>query len=91
MKRRMTFILCAADLAIWAVIALYVLISGSDPATRGLDLAALGAVTTLLLLTALPAFLMSRVERFPTIALALALAFPGAFVLGFALIVATLP
>jgi Kef-type K+ transport system membrane component KefB len=91
MKRRTTFILCAADLAIWALIAVYVLISRSDPATRGLDLAALGAVTALLLLTALPAFLLTRADRYPGGALALALAFPGAFILGFALIVATLP
>jgi Kef-type K+ transport system membrane component KefB len=91
MKRRATLILCAADLAVWALIAVYVLTSRSDPATRGLDLAALGAVTALLMATALPAFLMTRVERSPKFSLTLALAFPAAFVLGFGLIVATLP
>ena len=91
MKRRATLALCAAALAVWALIAFYVLVSRADPATRGLDLAALGAVTLLLLLTALPAFLLSRAGRVPNAALALALAFPGAFVCGFALIVATLP
>ena len=87
----LTLILCAADLAIWAVIAVYALTSRSDPATRGLDLAAFGVVTALLLATALPAFLMARAGRSPTLALTLALAFPAAFLVLLGLIVVMLP
>ena len=91
MKHRVTLILCAADLAIWAVIAMLALFSRSDPATRGLDLAAFGAVTMLFLATALPAFLMARARRSPALALALALAFPAAFLILLGLIVVALP
>jgi hypothetical protein len=79
--RRAVLFLCLADLAAWALIAGLLLTSGSDPATRGLDLAAAAAVTVLFGLTALPAFLLFRRHRAPRTALALALAFPAVFLL----------
>jgi len=90
-KRRFTLILCALDALVWAVIAFTLLSSGSDPATSGLDSAALVAVTALFALTAVPALLLSRARRFPDAALAFALAFPAAFLLLLALVVASLP
>ena len=81
MKRRVTFILCGVDLALWALIAWATFFSGSDPATAGLDTAFGMSVTVLLALTAGPALLLTR--RAPNLALASALAFPGAFVLAF--------
>jgi hypothetical protein len=89
-KRRLTLVVCALGLAGWAIIACYLLFSGSDPATAGLDMAALAAVTALFALTTFPAILLGRGGRFPNAALALALAFPLAFLLLFALIVASL-
>lgn len=91
MKRRATLILAVVDFAIWALLAVYLVLSRTDPATRGLDLAAAGAVTVLLLLTALPAVLLVRAGGSLNTALALAIAFPAAFLLIFALVVARLP
>ena len=81
MKRRATFIICAFDAAAWAVIVAALLLSGSDPATDGLDKAAAAAITILFALTAPPAVLLARANRAPDLALACALAFPGAFLL----------
>jgi hypothetical protein len=81
MKRRITFILCGVDLALWGAIAYALFLSGSDPATAGLDTAFGMGVTALLALTAGPALLLAR--RAPNLALACALAFPGAFILAF--------
>jgi hypothetical protein len=81
MKRRVTFILCGVDLLLWALIAYALFFSDSDPATAGLDVAFGMGVTVLLALTAGPALLLTR--RAPNLALASALAFPGAFVLAF--------
>ena len=53
--RPATLLICLADLAAWLLIAGLLVGSGSDPATRGLDLVAAGAATLLLALTALPA------------------------------------
>jgi hypothetical protein len=90
-KRRITFILAATDLAIGAAIVIVLVLSGADPATRGLDLAAAAGVAALLALTALPAFLLARARRAADLALACALGFPAAFLLGFAAILALLP
>lgn len=81
MTQRVTFILCGLDLVIWLLILAALLLSGSDPATAGLDTAAAGAVTLLFALTALPALLLARANRARRLALGLALAFPGAFTL----------
>ncbi len=91
MRRRVTLILCAVDLAIWALIVLLLLTAGSDPATSGLDTAALAAVTALFALTAVPAFLLTRLGRAPDAALAFALAFPAAFALLLGFVAASLP
>jgi hypothetical protein len=81
MRRRITLILCGVDLLLWAAIAYALFFSGSDPATAGLDTAFGMGVTVLLAITAGPALLLAR--RAPNLALACALAFPGAFVLAF--------
>ena len=59
-------------------------LSGSDPATKGLDRTAGLVVTILWLLTGLPAFVLVLRRRAPKAALLLALAFPAAFVVMFA-------
>ena len=81
MMQRAVYILCAVDLALWVLILAALLLSGSDPATAGLDTAAAAAVTILFALTALPAFLLARARRALNLSLGLALAFPGAFTL----------
>jgi hypothetical protein len=58
--------------------------SGSDPATIGFDHAAGAIVAGLFVLTGLPALLLAFFGRAPRTALALALAFPGLFVVLFA-------
>lgn len=73
------FIIGALDAVAWALIAMATFLSGSDPATRGLDIAAGIAVTALFLLTGLPARVLSWRDRMPRLALGLALAFPGVF------------
>jgi hypothetical protein len=91
MKRRATIIICAFDAGAWLLIFALLLLSGSDPATIGLDQAAAAAVTILLAMTALPAFLLVRAGRAPDVALACALAFPGAFLLLLAIVALALP
>jgi hypothetical protein len=90
-KPRTTFIICAVDLGIWALIAVLLFTSGSDQAVAGLDALAIVAVTALLANTALPAFVLTRVGRFPRAARALALSFPAAFVLMRVAVAASLP
>lgn len=58
-------------------------ISGSDLATKGLDLVADWIVTVLFLLTGAPALALALIGRWPKAALTLALAFPAAFVVVF--------
>jgi hypothetical protein len=53
--RRATLLLCLFDFGAWLWIALSLFNTGSDAATRGLDLGALGAVSILFGLTGLPA------------------------------------
>jgi hypothetical protein len=84
-----TLIVCVFDAAAWIVVAVASVMSGSDPATRGLDHAAGLAVTALFLVTGVPAFALRMLGRAPVTALLLALAFPTAFAVGFvALVVA---
>lgn len=75
---------CVVDTAIWVVVALAFLRSGSDPATKGLDETAGLFVTALYLVTAAPAIALAVLGRAPRVALALALGFlvvlAGAFV-----------
>jgi hypothetical protein len=77
--RSATLIMCLLDGAGWAVIALPMLHSGSDPATSGLDEAAGYTVTALLLITSAPALALVVFGRAPKTALTLALAFPTVF------------
>ncbi len=91
MKHRAAVIVCAIDLAIWVVITIVLVTSGSDPATGGLDTAAVVAVTLLLAVTTLPAFLLARGRRYPGAALSDALAFPAAFLVLLVLVAASLP
>ena len=90
-KRRATYIICGLDAAAWLAIVAALLLSGSDFATQGLDKAAAAAVTILLAITALPAFLLARAGRAADAALALALGFPGAFLLLLILVVFLVP
>lgn len=87
MRRRITFILCGIDLLVWAVIAYSLFFSGADPATAGLNTAFGIGVTILFALTAVPAALLAR--RAPNLAMATALAFPGAFLLLFLALILT--
>jgi hypothetical protein len=66
-----------------AVLAVAFLNSGSDPATKGFDIAAGWITIILLVLTAVPALVLSFVRRAPRIALAFALGFPASFALLF--------
>ena len=77
--RTATIILCLLDAAAWAVLACTYFFSGSDPATKGFDVAASMIVTVLFLMTAVPALVFALLRRLPKTALALALAFPAAF------------
>jgi len=69
------------DTIAWIFIACATFLSGSDPATKGLDVAAGVAVTGLFALTAVPAIALVARRRAPRTALMLALAFPAVFAL----------
>jgi len=72
------------DAVLWAVIAVSLFVSLSDPATRGLDSLAGWLITALFLVTGLPALLLAWRNTRPGLALALAIAFPAVFVILFA-------
>jgi hypothetical protein len=82
-RRNVTIVVCTLDALAWAVLALGALFSGSDAATRGLDELAGIAVSALLLVTAVPAIVLTALRRAPTTALVLASAFPAAFAAAF--------
>ena len=75
------------DAVAWIVLALLTFQSGSDPATKGLDVAAGAVVTVLFLVTGAPALVLAYIGRAPRTALVLALAFPAVFVLLFVAVV----
>jgi hypothetical protein len=85
-----TIIVSVLDFVAWIFIASATFLSGSDQATKGLDNVAGMAVTALILVTGVPAFVLALKARAPKkTALALALAFPATFaVLFIALVVA---
>jgi hypothetical protein len=66
-----------------AALAATFLNSGSDPATKGFDIAAGWATIILLALTALSTFVFSFLRRAPRTALAFSLGFPAGFALLF--------
>jgi hypothetical protein len=70
---------CIAGAA--AVAALF--LSGSDPATKGFDVAAGWILALLLLITGVPALVLAGTGRAATTALTFALAFPVCFILLF--------
>jgi hypothetical protein len=74
-----TLIIGGLDAVVWLAAALALFLSGSDAATKGLDVVAGLAVTGLFLLTGLPALILSWRGTKPRLALALALAFPAVF------------
>lgn len=76
-------VIAAIDCLVWLAVALATFASGSDQATKGLDNVAGWAVTLLLLVTAVPALVLAWRRRAARVALALALAFPTAFILMF--------
>jgi hypothetical protein len=81
MKLRIaTFVVLGIDAAAAVVIGLATFLSGSDPATKGLDRAAGSIMSALFLVTAVPAFILLLRRRAPVIALLLALAFPALIV-----------
>jgi hypothetical protein len=71
------------DAVLWAVIAVGMFLSLSDPATLGLDTLAGWLVTGLFLITGAPALLLVWRNTKPGLALALAIAFPAAFAILF--------
>ena len=75
---------------VWAFVALAMFSSGSNSATKGLDLAAGLVVTTLWLLTGVPASVLAVRRRAPRTALVLSLLFPAALVVMFAAVVVAL-
>ena len=79
--RTFTIALCALDTVAWALVAFASFLSGSDPATKGLDWAAGVVVTVLFVLTGAPALALTGFRRAPRTALTLALAFPAVLAL----------
>jgi hypothetical protein len=76
--RTATLIVALVDAAGWAFVAFATFMSGSDAATKGLDVGAGYAVTALFLVTGAPALALAWLDRAPATALAFALAFPAA-------------
>ena len=76
-RRTATVVVCVVDAVACASIALATFLSGSDPATIGLDQAAGIVVIGLFLVTGAPAIVLVRLRRAPMAALVLALAFPA--------------
>jgi len=72
------FVLALLDTAAWLLIAGAMLLSTSDPATRGLDQFAALVVSALYFVSGAPALLLAWKSRAPRVALALALVFPAA-------------
>ena len=88
--RPAALIVGALDAAVWALVAVASILSGSDAATRGLDHAAGVAVTALFAVTGLPALILAWQGLRPGLALWLALVFPAAFAAAFAAMVVSL-
>ena len=74
-----------------AAIALATFLSGSDAATKGLDLVAGLGVTAFFAATGLPALILAWRGQSPRTALALSLAFPLAVIAAVAAIAVSLP
>jgi hypothetical protein len=81
--RVVTIVIGLLDTLGCAVVAVGSYNSGSAPATIGFDYAAGAIVTGLFAVTGLPALILASLRRASRTALALALAFPGIFVVLF--------
>jgi len=89
--RTAALIVGAFDAAGWLLIALATFLSGSDAATKGLDLVAGLGVTAFFAATGLPALILAWRGQSPRTALALSLAFPLAVIAAVAAIAVSLP
>lgn len=85
--RIVTFIIGGLDTLAWLWLAAGAFFSAADPATKALDTFAGWLITALFLVTAVPALVLAWLDRWPRRALALSLAFPGGFMLLFAIAV----
>jgi hypothetical protein len=81
--RKGALIIGGLDIVVWSIVAVATFTSQSDPATQGLDTLAGILVSAFFLITAVPAVLLAWRGIWPRLALALALAFPGVFVVLF--------
>ena len=88
--RMITLIIAALDTVAFALIGAATFLSGSDAATKGLDIVAGLAVTALFAVTGLPALVLAWRGRWPRLALGLSLVFPGVFAAAFVVVVASL-
>ena len=79
--RTAAIIVGAADCLAAAAVALVLFGSGSDPATKGFDIAGGWAVVLLLLVSGVPGLVLALTNRASKTALTLALGFPIGFVL----------
>jgi hypothetical protein len=79
--RTAAIIVGAADCVAAVAIALALLGSGSDPATKGLDNAAAWLSIALLLASGVPGLVLALLRRAPKFALVLTLGFPIGFIL----------
>lgn len=75
----------------WGLAAFNLLMTDGDPATRGLDQLGGYSITILFVLTGLPALTLILTNRAPRAALALALAFPAAFLVLLVAVAGVLP
>ena len=88
---RAALVIAILDTVAWPLIACAMLLSGSDPATRGLDKVAALVVTVLYVATGAPALMILWKTWAPRLALVLALAFPAVFAALFAAVIVMLP
>ena len=86
-----TLVIALLDAIVWTTVAGGVLLSQPEPATCGLDLAAVTIVSILFALTGAPALILVWRKRAARAAFALSLAFPGIFVVMIVAVALTLP
>lgn len=91
MARAATLIVAALGAALWLWLAKVIFLSGSDAATKGLDIVAGLGVTALFAVTVLPALILAWRGLRPLLALWLSLAFPLALIAAVAAIAVSLP
>jgi hypothetical protein len=85
--RTIALVIAVLDAAVVIAVAFATFLSGSDPATKGLDIGAGLAVVALFVVTGAPALALLRLRRAPRTSLILAIAFPATFAVLFGLVV----